>query len=148
MAVALSAGKRDWAVAPTCCGGGASGLGRAGMAAHHRVIELDNAGVGETTPVTPLTITGTGKALPVPSAAALLSPNPMTLLGGDDDRLDPRGDVWMLASTIPGCRACDLPRCRPRVPLPGRGRVRARLLACLNATYHRAGRQTLSVRSG
>jgi hypothetical protein len=72
------------------------------MAAHHRVIELDNAGVGETTPVTPLTITGTGKAPPVPPAAALLSPNPMTLLGGDDDRLDPRGDDWMLASTIPG----------------------------------------------
>jgi hypothetical protein len=39
--------------------------------------------VGETTPVTPLTITAIGKALAVPpaAAAALLSPNPMTLLG-------------------------------------------------------------------
>jgi pimeloyl-ACP methyl ester carboxylesterase len=104
------------------------------LAVHHRVIELDNAGVGRTTAVTPLTITamaaqtsalitalhigrasvlgwsmggmvaqalavghpdqvgrlvlaatqpGTGKSLPVPAAAAaaLLSPNVMTLLG-------------------------------------------------------------------
>jgi pimeloyl-ACP methyl ester carboxylesterase len=104
------------------------------LAVHHRVIELDNAGVGQTTAVTPLTITamaaqtsallstlhvgrasvlgwsmggmvaqalavghpdqvgrlvlaatqpGTGRALPVPpaAAAALLSSNAMTLLG-------------------------------------------------------------------
>jgi pimeloyl-ACP methyl ester carboxylesterase len=104
------------------------------LAVHDRVIELDNAGVGKTTAVSPLTITagaaqtsalltalhierasvlgwsmggmvaqalaighpdqvgrlvlaatqpGTGKALPVPAAAAaaLLSPNVMTLLG-------------------------------------------------------------------
>jgi pimeloyl-ACP methyl ester carboxylesterase len=104
------------------------------LAVHHRVIELDDAGVGRTTAVAPLTITamaaqtsallttlhvarasvlgwsmggmvaqalavgdpdqvgrlvlaatqpGTGKALPVPAAAAaaLLSPNVMTVLG-------------------------------------------------------------------
>lgn len=104
------------------------------LAVHHRVIELDNAGVGQTTAVTPLTITamadqtsallttlhigrasvlgwsmggmvaqalavghpdqvsrlvlaatqpGTGKSLPVPAAAAaaLISPNVLTLLG-------------------------------------------------------------------
>jgi pimeloyl-ACP methyl ester carboxylesterase len=92
--------------------------------------------VGETTPVTPLTITATGKALPVPPAAAalLLSPNPMTLLGDDDDRLDPLGYDRMLAPTIPGAVLVTYPDAGHALLLQDEAAIAARLLAFLHAT--------------
>lgn len=107
-----------------------------GLAAYHRVIELDNAGAGETTPVTPLTITGTGKALAVPpaAAAALFHPNPMTVLGGDDDRLDRLGNDRMLASTIPSAVLVTYPDAGHAFLFRDEAAFVPRLLAFLDAT--------------